>query len=42
MKNWVVLSSDLRTVLLSRIARENFVNYDDASIYYNGKNPDIW
>ena len=29
------------TVSLSRIARENLVNYDDATIYHNDKNPGI-
>ena len=33
--------SELKTVSLSRIARENLVNYDDATIYHNDKNPDI-
>ena len=31
--------SELKTVSLSRIARENLVNYDDATIYHNDKNP---
>ena len=34
-------SSELKTVSLSRIARENLVNYDDATVYHNDKNPDI-
>ena len=34
-------SSELKTVSLSRIAHENFVNYDDATIYHIDKNPDI-
>ena len=29
------------TVSLSRIARENLVNWDDATIYHNDKDPDI-
>ena len=33
--------SELKTVSLSRIARENLVNYDDAIIYHNQKNPNI-
>ena len=33
--------SELKTVSLSRIARENLVNYDDATIYHNDKNPGI-
>ena len=32
--------SELKTVSLSRITRENLVNYDDATNYYD-KNPDI-
>ena len=33
--------SELKTVSLSRIAREDLVNYDDAAIYRNDKNPGI-
>ena len=33
--------SELKTVSLSKIARENLVNCDDATIYHNDKNPDI-
>ena len=31
-------SSQLKTVSLSRIVRENLLNYDDATIYHNEKN----
>ena len=33
--------SELKTVSLNRIARENLVNYDNATIYHNDKNPGI-
>ena len=33
--------SELKTVSLGRIARENLVNYDDATIYHNDNNPGI-
>ena len=32
------MSSELRTVSLRRIARENLLNYDDATNYHNDKN----
>ena len=31
--------SELKSVSLSRIARENLVNFDDATIHLNDKNP---
>ena len=34
-------SSELKTVSFIRIARENFVNHDDATIYHIDKIPDI-
>ena len=40
-KTWRNKLSELKTVSLSRIARENLVNYDDATIYHNDKNPGI-
>ena len=40
-KIWRNKLSELKTVSLSRIARENLVNYDDATIYLNDKNPGI-
>ena len=40
-KTWRNELSELKTVSLSRIARENLVNYDDATIYHNDKNPGI-
>ena len=40
-KTWRNKLSELKTVPLSRIARENLVNYDDATIYHNDKNPGI-
>ena len=40
MKNFESRQWELVTISLSRIARENPVNYDDATIY-NDKNPDI-
>ena len=33
---------ELKIVSLSRIARENLVNCDDATIYHNDKNPGIF
>ena len=40
-KTWRIKLSELKTVSLSRIACENLVNYDDATIYHNDKNPGI-
>ena len=40
-KTWRNKLSELKTVSLSRIARENLVNCDDATIYHNDKNPGI-
>ena len=40
-KTWRIKLSELKTVSLSRIARENLVNYDDATFYHNDKNPVI-
>ena len=36
-KTWRIKSSELKTVSMSRIARKNLVNYDDATIYHNDK-----
>ena len=36
-KTWRKKLSELNTVSLTRIARENFVNCDDATIYHNDK-----
>ena len=40
-KTWRNKLSELKTVSLSTIARENLVNYDDATIYHHDKNPGI-
>ena len=40
-KTWRNKLSELKTVSLSRITRENLVNCDDATIYHNDKNPGI-
>ena len=40
-KTWRNKLSELKTVSLSRIARENLVNCDDATIYHRDKNPGI-
>ena len=40
-QTWRNKLSELKTVSPSRIARENLVNYDDATIYHNDKNPGI-
>ena len=40
-KPWRIKLSELKTVSLSRIARENLVNYDDAAVYRSDKNPGI-
>ena len=40
-KTWRIKLSELKTVSLSRIESENLVNYDDATIYHNDKNPGI-
>ena len=40
-KTWRNKLSELKTFSLCRIARENLVNYDDATIYHNDKNPGI-
>ena len=40
-KTWRNKLSELKTVSLSRIARENLVNYDGATIYHHDKNPGI-
>ena len=40
-KAWRNKLSELKTVSLSRVARENLVNYDNATIYLNDKNPGI-
>ena len=41
IKTWRNKLSELKTVSLSRIARENLVNYYDATIYHSDKNPGI-
>ena len=38
-KKWRIKSSELKTVSLSRIARENL---DDETMYYNDKNPETF
>ena len=40
-KTWRNKLSELKTVSLRRIASEKLVNYDDATIYHNDKNPGI-
>ena len=40
-KTWRNKLSELKTVSLSRIARENLLNYDEAPLFHNGKNPGI-
>ena len=36
-----IKSSELKTVSLSRFARDNLMNNDDATIYNNDENRDI-
>ena len=40
-KQYRIKSSELKTVSLSRFARDNLRNNDDATIYNNDKNCDI-